>query len=533
MSRTFWKSSCSSFLLLLAGAFLFAAAHPGYIWKDGVALLGFVALVPVFCAVRAAPRILVAPFGFLYGFLCYASYAWWLFPYNARAFFAAVGATAFMIALVFVLMRWLGGLFPLRGSYAMALVWCAYEYAKSLGFLGFSYGILGYTQWRSPLMLSAASLGGVWLPSAFCAFSAAAACSVLRSLPVRRSAIPAFVRAQLPPLCVLLAFFLLAGGFSIAERRLPQRPVKLVSVACIQHNPGSDRYSPESYRADVSALLSLTEQALAADPGTQIVVWPETAVVPPVVYHYERRIDFERYNIVVDMLSRLSRLDACFVIGNQHRVGLEDGTTADYNAALVFDRRERPLVPPAPDVYAKMHLVPFAEYIPFAGGGDGQLWSPGSSAVVFSARGVRFAAPVCFEDSFGSLCRRFVAAGAECFVNLTNDSWAQSGICQRQHLAMAVFRCAENRVPMVRATASGASCFIDSRGRVVREAAPFVACSLSGSMEIPVSPKETLYSLCGDWLALSELVLLLWLVVCGIIKMRRRGVEKLAENEVE
>ena len=524
MNLKSWKTSAASFVLVLAGVLLFLTAHPGYICKEGLSFLGFFALLPVFAAVYTAPRACILPFGFIYGFLCYAAYALWLYPYDGRYFFSAAGTAGAVLAVVFVFMRQVGKLSPRRGAYAMALVWCVYEYVKSLGFLGFSYGILGYTQWRSPFMLTAASLGGVWLPSAFCAFTSAALCAVLQSFAVRRGGAVALLREHLPQLCMLLAAFLLPLLFSAAERRMPPVPVKKISVSCIQHNPAPGRQGIEAYREDAAGLLSLTEEALAAAPGTQLVIWPETAVVPPLVYYYEHQLDFERYNLIVDMLSRLSRLDACFVIGNHHRVEESGGGTADYNAALVFDRREKALVPPEPHVYKKMRLVPFAEYLPFAGrlaAPDAGLWKRGREAVVFTARGVRFAAPICFEDTFGSVCRRFVAGGAEFLVNLTNDSWAQSPVCQTQHLSMAVFRCAENRVPMVRCAASGATCFIDSRGRVVQEAAPFAACSLSGQVEVPRAPRETLYSLCGDWFAWCETVLLLWLVVCGILRERR------------
>ena len=59
---------------------------------------------------------------------------------------------------------------------------------------------------------------------------------------------------------------------------------------------------------------------------------------------------------------------------------------------------------------------------------------------MFEVGGVKFSTPICFEDVFGYISRRFVREGAEVIVNMTNDSWSGSVAAQMQHLGMAVFR---------------------------------------------------------------------------------------------
>ena len=41
-------------------------------------------------------------------------------------------------------------------------------------------------------------------------------------------------------------------------------------------------------------------------------------------------------------------------------------------------------------------------------------------------------------------------------------------------ISMAVFRSAESRIPTIRSTASGVTCYVDSTGRVVEEANAFI-----------------------------------------------------------
>ena len=109
----------------------------------------------------------------------------------------------------------------------------------------------------------------------------------------------------------------------------------------------------------------------------------------------------------------------------------------DYNAAILFDKGE------IVDTYRKLHLVPFTENFPYRESlpgiyqwlkdADTHFWEEGSEYTVFEAGRVRFSTPICFEDTFGYLPAEFVQAGAEVFVNVTNDSWSPEPACAIQH----------------------------------------------------------------------------------------------------
>ena len=141
------------------------------------------------------------------------------------------------------------------------------------------------------------------------------------------------------------------------------------------------------------------------------------------------------------------------------------------------------MIPPEPEVYSKIHLVPFTEYFPyekqfpalykFLLDGDTHLWTPGDEYKVFEHDGLRFSTPVCFEDNFGGDLRNFKKSGTGAFFNLSNDAWSKSKRCQVQHLKMAVFRSVENHIPSVRSTASGETCFISSIGKIYQKIPSF------------------------------------------------------------
>ncbi|MDD3982300.1 MAG: apolipoprotein N-acyltransferase, partial [Spirochaetales bacterium] len=184
------------------------------------------------------------------------------------------------------------------------------------------------------------------------------------------------------------------------------------------------------------------------------------------------------------------------------------------------------------DSYAKIHPVPFAEAIPFweyewfrnfmqnvVGLESG--WVMGDRLTLFelepqSAPGtpVRFSTPICFEDAFAGLCRRYILEGADLLVNLTNDSWSRTQSAQLQHWAIARLRAIENRRTLVRSTNSGVSSVIDPWGRSIAELPQFEAKTMLVRVPVYVDEELSFYCRFGDWFAIFCLLLLIFAAVC-------------------
>jgi apolipoprotein N-acyltransferase len=90
----------------------------------------------------------------------------------------------------------------------------------------------------------------------------------------------------------------------------------------------------------------------------------------------------------------------------------------------------------------------------------------GLTPTVFHISDARFGALICYEGVFPALTRRFVAAGADFLVNITNDAWYGPTSAPYQSLAQVTLRAVENRVPLVRAANTGFSAVIDPDGRI-------------------------------------------------------------------
>lgn len=500
-------------VLLVLAALLFALCQPNFLSGNGFPLFAYIALVPLLVLARRVSLRASFLWGAACGALSYCLFAFWLSAFHPLALYVT-GAIYFLYLLVVVpALKLVDDLFPRHGFIAQWALWIGYEYLKTVGFTGFSYGVLGYSQWRWTPVIQIASVFGVWGVSALVAFPSAWLAGALKERcagPPKKwlSGFPAFARRHALSGLLWCVCFLasLAFGF-VSQRDWSKEPS--VTVALVQ--PASDPWHGgiESYRRDFSVLKRLSDQALREHPETGLVVWPETAFIPRIEWHYRFREDPAAFELVSELLEYLDGAPVPFVLGNDDAVLAVNCVRGrvDYNAALLF-RPGVNVIPPEPERYRKTHLVPFTEYFPYRKTfpwvydvlerNDTHFWERGREPTVFRAAGLSFSTPICFEDTFGYLSRRFVNAGARAIVNLSNDAWAHNLACQYQHLSMAVFRAVENRVPVARSTASGQTCIIDPNGRITAMAEPFVQTALVGKVPVLSRTPKTVYRVCGN-----------------------------------
>jgi len=185
----------------------------------------------------------------------------------------------------------------------------------------------------------------------------------------------------------------------------------------------------------------------------------------------------------------------------------------------------------------KYHLVPFGEYLPFREippfsflkgvlPGD---FRPGTKTepLLLAKPKVQIIPLICFEDTVGRVARLFVRPEPQMIVNVTNDGWFLQSEQTAVHLANAKFRAIELRRPMVRATNTGISCFIDTLGKVTSTFADpetgntFLEGCLPGEVLVPIQGEMTIYARHGDWFALLMLGGCAVVVASGILRVMR------------
>ncbi|MDR0785525.1 MAG: apolipoprotein N-acyltransferase [Treponema sp.] len=528
------RTNFACFGAVLLGAVFFALSFPNLISTEGFPFFAWFALTPVFWLIARSGVKACVFWGALYGFSAYSLFNYWLTAFHPLA--GVIVGIVYLVyfAILFLLLKTAIIIFQKHGYLLQWALWMCFEYVRTLGFLGYAYGVIGYSQWNVLPVIQIADIFGVWGVSAMVAFPSAWLAAGERGtssqqslrLYARRS-VEAMRASFLPrflPFAVWLAALVgtLVYGFAA---QADYTDAKSVSVSMIQQNEDPWIGGAAQYRKNFEKLRRLSDIALAQKPD--MVVWSETAFVPRIYWHKTYRDDEVSWLLVKDLLDYLQTQNVPFVIGNDDARREPDKNPnaaekyrVDYNGVLVFQKGE------IVDQYRKIHLVPLTEYFPYRKQlpfvysilekADTHFWEKGDRLTVFDVNGVKFATPICFEDTFGYLSRDFTRNGAELIVNLTNDAWSKSLAAQMQHLSMAVFRSVENRRSMTRATASGQTCAIDPNGKILAMAEPFAETQITAS--VPLSSKISFYTKHGDWLPRVFLGITAVLFVWGVVR---------------
>ena len=372
-----------------------------------------------------------------------------------------------------------------------AAAWVGPEWVRGWLFGGFGWNGLGVALHDNLALIQIADLTGVWGLSFIVAFT-----NVIAAITVRRvSGEIGRVRLR-PHYDFSLAMALVVVVFSYGVRVLMQKQTgNPLRIAVVQANiPQDAKFSGESAKQIVETYTRLTELALKLEP--QLLIWPESAVAGG-IFSNKETFDF------VNGFSAKS--------GANLLVGSDDFDEKDtYNAAVLLPGNGG-----EPQIYHKIHLVPFGEYLPLRRTCPLFVWVAGQLVPEDFTAGTEYkvletqnpsmniAPLICFEDTLGDLTRRFVLNGAQALVNITNDGWFQQTEGADQHLANAVLRTVETRRPLIRAANTGITCVIDRCGRITQTAPKFAASMLAGSIKIEDNPVMTFYVKYGDLLAIA------------------------------
>jgi apolipoprotein N-acyltransferase len=514
--------------LAAASAILMTLAVPNEIFKHGLVPLGFIALIPLYIALLdlQTPRQAALATG-LFGALQHALTSFWLWFFQDFRLWT-LGSTTLAYFIVYAVLGLYLWLFLNRAGkarpLAFILLWTAFEFQKSTGFLGYPWGLLPYSLTDALPLLQMADLAGVYGITTLLAACNAALAELLLGLG-GRGALAWRLRGGYS----ILALLLLAGslGYGLVRMSTPIHLKGSLNAVLVQQN--TDPWADGDENAAVAANISLAREALAREAlapkprRADIILFSETSLRRP----YAEFRGYFGANPPQDPLIPFIRESGTWLLTGAPVV-IDWNTYEATNSVILIDPRTR-LV----QSYAKVHLVPFAEAIPFmeypafkkfmqnvVGLDSG--WAPGKEFVVFDlptqSGAFRFGAPICFEDAFADVCRNFSLGGADVLINLTNISWSRTESAEIQHWAAARFRAIEARRTLVRSTNGGVSCVVGPFGETLDSLPLFKA--LSTFVEVPVyrDPSPTLYLLWGDWFARASLLLSAVLAIILMIR---------------
>ena len=461
------------------------AFPPAAIWP-----IAFVAMVPFLWVLRGATPWRRVLLGFGFGLAFFGATLYWILPFGELAWSALIVMSASFTAVFALLSRAVArpGR-PMMSAFGVAALWTVMESLRDLiPFGGFSWGALGVTQVDNRVLLRLASITGVWGVS----FVLVA----VNALVVEACAGGGVARRR--GARALLAVALVVAPVAIA---FPVATGRAIDVAAIQVDVHTARGLPPAEEDVAVARLNIAEhETLAADPP-DLAVWGESAVDPgataPQVFDQVRRV--------------VAEVGAPTLMGS-----IQPGPQGLQNQVLALDGRGEIV-----GRYAKSHLVPFGEYVPWRGqlGWISALRQipydlvPGTDVAPLHLPGLPpVGTPICFENAFPGIERELVLRGAGFLTVLTNNASYERTALSRQHVQLSQMRAVEDGRWVVHAAVSGISAFVDPSGTVVAQAGLFQPAILRHT--IRSSDTRTWYVRLGDWVPrLSALfVLALFLV---------------------
>ena len=416
----------------------------------------------------------------------------------------------------------------LRSAFLNAAAWVALEWARGILLTGFPWNGLGVALHDSTPLIQSADMVGVTGLSFLPVFVACICFNTV--LRFRQEVRTSRVRPHADFFC---AIALLLANFGYGAWRMAQSSGDTLplNVLLVQQNhsqakrweamrnlnsPSASKEEAERAERDVIAVYDgfanttkiFVDSSLEKKPD--LVVWPESALP------YD--LELPDHKTYFDRL--LGTADFSLLTG----VDFSGEAEARYTgAALMRGKFERQ------QLYAKVCLVPFGEYLPLRslpgmqqllGGVIQGDFNPGTKTeplILERPFGVQLIPLVCFEDTFGRFARKFARDAPQLIVNMTNDGWFLQSEENEVHLTNALFRCVELHRPMVRACNTGVTCVIDAHGQVddhsilrdPKTGSVFIKGAQPKEIKLQRNPPMTFYAQHGDVFSIGMLAVML------------------------
>ena len=412
------------------------------------------------------------------------------------------------------------------------VLWCGLELLRSRLFGGFSWNQLGVAPINAGFGAPAA-IGGVYLVSAVVLLVNGTIASIAERFITRD-------RRWWRTLETFVPFLLIFGLYSVSRSgKDSPSPVdgaaeECLKVALVQRNfpccfKPQDRENPVEVYSNLCANVAYLK--------------PDVVILPESAYAEIALLDHPNARRFSEWLMRMIGAKAVLAGGGR--------CTADgkaYNSAALFTAA-RPGDPLDLQIYDKVHLVPFGEYIP----GDKIFPSLQKLAPVGSCTPgelkllsiplsnsnsvLRLGIAICYEDTDSAQMRELARMGANALVFITNDSWFSYSQETISHAWQATARAVETGLPVIRVGNSGVTGIVYPDGRANwlcgSDDKPLVDAkgTLFDRIQLPLTQMpndpttQTLYTRLGDiplGIAFALLMLGYILIYCTTIYEKRR-----------
>lgn len=462
-------------------------------------LIAWIAFIPLLWSLwYKTPKQAFAS-GFVFGLVYFFGTLYWIYHsinhYGGVSFPASISLVLLLCFYLSLYPAIFGFLFSslikktkLPALLVAPVLWVVLEFIRSYAFSGFPWSSIGYSQYKFLSMIQIADITGIYGIS-FLVLAVNGALIDIFLLKERIKNMPLFPLSYnvvgFVSLCLILLLSLGYGKWRLGQ----ERPGNDLRAAIVQGNIDQDKKWEPAFQQEVLDIyFSLSAEASLA--GTDLIVWPETAVPFFFEYDTENSVKVTRFQ---------KELGSDLLFGSVLLKDPKKDKTQLTNSAVLLDQEGK-----TSSRYDKIHLVPFGEYVPLkrvlffidkivVGIGD---YIPGNNYVQADTGKGRFATVICYEIIFPGMVRKFYQKGGDFIVNITNDAWFGMTSGPYQHFSMGVFRAVENRKPLIRSANTGVSGYIDSNGRILSQTQLFKRQFLANIIKTDAT--KTFYTKYGD-----------------------------------
>jgi len=470
---------------------------------------GFViyfALVPLIFALENKGLSDAFKIGYIFGLVSNSILLFWIGWATIPGAVAAILLLCLYTALLtwcyaFVQKKWGANSF-----FFLPFLWVAMEYVRSLTEISFPWLNLAYTQTYYLKLIQYASFTGNYAVSFWVVCLNVIVYITIKNRKKVSWAISIFA------ILIILPYIYGWHEFRVLRLVMSEKIEKNdIRIALLQGNIDPKvKWDEKFLDYNIQTFVDMSKEA--GKDNVDLIVWPETAapcyLASESLYMHEVQATSNSLNIPL-------------LVGTNDYEAKEGERISYYNSVFLFKPQSG-----YPQIYNKIHLVPFSEKIPYdekfhisdkvqLGQSD---FSSGKSFTIFHIPKGRFATLICFESVYPALVRSFVKRGAEFLVNITNDAWFGKTHGPFQHARIAVFRAIENRISIARCANTGVSMFIDPFGRVSGATKIFVRTTVVGT--VPSKLNDTFYTRHGDWFAQGCSLISFFLILASLIKRR-------------
>ncbi|MBK5288099.1 MAG: apolipoprotein N-acyltransferase [Acidimicrobiia bacterium] len=485
-------------VLIAAGSGIaLALSMPG----TDIGPLALVALAPLCWLWHDAPPRRAALFGFVAGLAYFGIHLSWTWYFGAVAIVPLVALQAAFWAVAGALVA-LWAKRGVRSPFVIAAIWVLLEAARTRWPLdGLAWGQVGVALHDQSVGHALASWGGVPLATFVVVVVNAFVADLVRS--VRASD-----RSSRQSAALGLVALIAAVAVATATRFEPH-PNGRLRYALIQGND-KNRYLTNTELATDYLTRSHLALAHTLRGRYDLIVFPESALAT----------DPEIDPGLKAEITGLAREHHSWLMANVIDEQTEPGKA--FNANRLYSPQGRLL-----GTYAKRHLVPFGEYVPWRGSLSfisalQQIphdFTPGTRIGIETVAGHTISSVICFESAFGPLMRESAAAGAEMIVVTTNNRSYRRSANSEQHVALSQMSAAAVGRPFLHASVSGITAVIDADGVIHRETELFHNTVVSGTV-VPTTG-STPYVRFGDWVEWGSGILVTAALALGMVRARR------------